>query len=397
MTRLNTHIAKITIHTLAIPFRRPFKHGSAERLASDNIVLSIELGNGLVGYGETLARAYVTGETPADVIREIQQVFVPLMMNVRPESFGEVMAALETLPLVDGAHNVCAARCAVELAMLDVYGKLFDRDPTMLTGWIDQPRWEPPGSTKSIGYSGIIGLSGLNKVKWLVRLWRWLGLRDIKVKVGDDLEFDRLEAIVRQLSRRIRANKAIIRVDANGVWRADDLAEKIDRLEELGVLFLEQPTVPNDDASWADVQQNSDVDLIADESLVSFADAERLASDYRASVFNIRIAKQGGLLPAMRMAAFAYSRGLRAHLGCLVGETAILTRAGQWFASIVPELLFAEGNYGMFLMKDDITPRMERFRYHGAIPIPKGPGLGVNVDVNKLRRYAAAEPISLVI
>ena len=62
-------------------------------------------------------------------------------------------------------------------------------------------------------------------------------------------------------------------------------------------------------------------------------------------------------------------------------------------AAIVPELLFAEGNYGTILLKDDIVKRRARFRYGGKIPIPAGPGLGVRVDPGKLVKYSSSEPI----
>ncbi len=391
----NVQIAKITIYQLAIPFRKPFGHGSAVRHASDNVVVCIELGNGLVGYGETLAREYVTGETPASVVESIQRIYLPLLLELRPDSFGEVMDFLEALPIDDNGQNLQAARCAIELAILDVYGKQFGRDPTALSGWIDQSFWEQPGATENTRYSAVVGFKDprkLTKLLLATRLWR---LTDIKVKVGDELEFERLSAVVNYFARAIRSGKVRVRVDANEAWSRGEIVEKVDTLEKLGVLYLEQPTMTSDEDTWAMVQQDSDVNVIADESLVSFADAERLADDHRAAVFNIRIAKNGGLLPSLKLAAFAHSRGLQVQLGCLVGETAILTRAGQWFASILPDLIFAEGNYGTLLMKDDISTRREAFRFGGRISVPSGPGLGVTIDRNRLKRCLSSQPIAI--
>lgn len=389
----NTQIAKITIWQLEIPFRRPFAHRAAVREQTDNIVLEFELGNGIVGYGETLAREYVTGESRAGVVESIQRVFLPILMNVRPESFAQAIEATEHLPFRDANKPLYAARCAVELALLDAYGKQFGRDPTMLAGWIDQPHWEPPGATGKARYSGVVGMVAPDKARRLVRLMRLWGLKDIKIKVGDDQEWPRLKAITQALAGPISRDKVRLRVDANGSWSAQELAEKVDRLEMLGVWYLEQPTGRDEDAGWVSVQHHSDVNLIADESLVSFQDAERLIAEYRVGVFNIRIAKNGGLLPALKLASFAYSRGIEVQLGCMVGETGILTRAGQWFAAIVPELLFAEGHYGTILLKNDILNRRQSLRYGGNITIPTGPGLGMRVDPRKLSTYSSSEPI----
>ncbi len=389
----NEHIAKITIYQLALPFRGSFSHSSASRSIGDNVIVEIELGNGRVGFGETLARKYVTGESPDDVVASIRDIFLPILAKVRPDGFGEVIESLEQLPMVANDKPVYAGRCAVELALIDVYGKYFRRTPAMLSGWIDQPDWEPPGATIATTYSGVIGAVSPSKAVLLARLMRAWKLRDIKIKVGDELEYDRLVRLVNLLDRAIEQHKVRLRVDANGAWKPDKLTQKIDMLEELGILYLEQPTHPKYDELWKSVQHTSGVNLIADESLVSMADAERLTKEYSVGIFNIRLAKNGGLLPALRLAAFAYSKGIEVQLGCMVGETGILTVAGQWFANIVPELIFAEGGYGRLLVKDDLLKRHLRFHYGGKIPTPIGYGLGIEVNRDKLRRYCISEPI----
>jgi muconate cycloisomerase len=394
--QMNTHISKLTIYRLALPFRGGFKHATAERSQGDNVIIQLELGNGTIGFGETLARPYVTGETPDSVIEAVQRVFLPILMEFKPEGFGEVFELLEKLPLTeDGSKPLFAARCAVELAVLDAYGKQFNRSPEVLAGWIDEPKWELPGAAPFASYTGVIGAMEPKKaarLAMLMRLWR---IRDFKVKVGDSQEFDRLIAIEKVLRRGIESGKVRLRVDANGTWRAEDLPAKVDMLERMGVLFLEQPTARRYDDSWLPVQHNSGVNLVADESLVSIADAERLTKEYSVGVFDIRIAKNGGLLPSLKMAAYAYSHGIEVQLGCMVGETGILNTAGEWFAGLVPELIFAEGGYGRWLLKEDIVKKPPKLRYGGRISTPSGPGLGVEVDMKKLKKYAASEPIAV--
>ena len=227
-----------------------------------------------------------------------------------------------------------------------------------------------------------------------MRFWQ---LKDLKIKVGDPEEFNRLAAIIRALAKPIRSGAIRLRVDANSAWTPEELAEKVSTLEHFGILYLEQPTSRENDASWLPIQHDSGVNLIADESLVSMEDAERLTKEYSVGIFNIRLAKNGGLLAALKMAAFAYSKGIEVQLGCMVGESGILTTAGQWFANLVPELIFAEGGYGKFFLKDDIVKKSIHLRYAGKIPTPKGPGLGIEIDPAKLKKYAASEPIGIIL
>ena len=62
---MDTQVVAIQIWPLQIPLRKPFKHAAAVRSTADPIVVEIELVDGTIGYGETLARPYVTAETPA--------------------------------------------------------------------------------------------------------------------------------------------------------------------------------------------------------------------------------------------------------------------------------------------------------------------------------------------
>ena len=119
----NEHIAKMTIYQLALPFRGSFSHSSASRKIGDNVIIELELGNGKTGFGETLARKYVTGESPDDVVNTIREIFLPILAKIRPDGFGEVIEVLEHLPTVKEDRPLYAARCAVELALIDVYGK----------------------------------------------------------------------------------------------------------------------------------------------------------------------------------------------------------------------------------------------------------------------------------
>lgn len=390
-------IKKITIYRVKIPFRFTFSHASADRAFTDNIVVQIELENETVGFGETIARKYVTGESPDTVIEDIKEIFVPIILRARPAGFGEVLEILENLPQKDSARSINAARCAIELALIDCYGKMFKRSPEHITGWLDQPYWEFPGSTEEISYSGIIGKVPPKKARmlaYIMRLWR---LQDIKIKVGDDEEYERITAVLEVYAPLLESGSARIRVDANGRWEVSELEEKVEMLEELGIPYLEQPTAPEYDEEWKQIQHNSTVNIIADESLIDLDDAERLAREYTVGIFNIRVAKNGGLLPAMRLADFAYSKGIEVQIGCMVGELGILNCAGQWLLGLLPEVLFAEGNYNKILLKDDILQKPPSFKFAGKIPLPSGPGLGIDVDPRKLKKYKAAEPLSIIL
>jgi len=105
-------------------------------------------------------------------------------------------------------------------------------------------------------------------------------------------------------------------------------------------------------------------------------------------VLNVRLAKNGGLLPALRIAHQALSAGREVQLGCLVGETSILAAAGVAFLEACPKVRFVETAYGRFLLRADVTRRPVTFGRGGRIRAPGGFGLGIEVSEQTLRRLA---------
>jgi muconate cycloisomerase len=124
-------------------------------------------------------------------------------------------------------------------------------------------------------------------------------------------------------------------------------------------------------------------------------DGRRLIDLGVADGFNIRISKCGGLLPSLRLAAVARRENIAIQLGCMVGETSILSAAGRHFLNVCPNVRWAEGCFGSFLLADDVTTKELRFGYGGRPPrVPPRQGLGIRVDAARLDRLAADHPIT---
>lgn len=388
----------ITLHRLAIPMRLRFEHAAASRATADPIVLQLsgEAPYGEIdGFGETLARAYVTGETAETVVRDIGELFVPRLDGFRAASFIEALEFIDALPVLEGERVVTAARAAVELALLDLAGRAFRRDPAEAGGWLGLPGFGPPGCLERVRYSGIV----LGKARWklqaLLRVQRAYGLRDFKLKVAIDGWERRVEWAHRVLRRGIEAGRATLRVDANGGWTLEQALAATPLLDRCGVCAIEQPLPPEQDEQLVTLAPATRCDLIADESLVTVGDAQRLLELGVVDVFNIRIAKVGGLLPALRLARMAQAVGLGVQLGCLVGETSILSAAGAAFLRSAPGVRFAEGAFGRWLLAEDVTRRPVRFGRGGRVRVEPAFGLGVEVDAGALERLAA-EPATVV-
>ena len=371
-------IVALTASQVRIPLRRAIRHASHRRTETDNVLVRCVLADGTVGYGEGVPRDYVTGETVASALDLLSRSD----LQAQQESCRDFAAAihlaerlrLAAVPGDDRGINGNAARCAVELALLDAYGRAF-REPLGTVVRLAAPDlWDP---RPWVRYSGAITSARgfkLRLASWALWLYRF---RQLKVKVGiagqDDVA--RLRSIRRRVGRRMD-----LRVDANEAWPADQAADRIRELEPFGISAVEQPVAHAEVGALANVRKQVQVPIMLDESLCGLVDAERAVAGGLCDLFNLRLSKCGGLLPTLRLAQFARRHGVGCQLGCQVGETAVLSAAGRHFAANVAGLRYVEGSYDRHLVREALGTRDHTFRWGGWAPALTGPGLGIELD-----------------
>ena len=302
-------VTQVVARHVRLRLKRPVKHASHTRTETDNIIVSVQLSDGKIGYGEGVPREYVTGETIDSCMDLLKKT--DLRMQLRfAHDFPTVVdnASKIQLPAVPGDDRNClgnAARCALELAYLDAFGKSLG-EPLMNVTQLVAPELYLPRDR--VQYSGII----LSSKGWKARLqalgYRLAGFKQIKVKVGiaghDDRK--RLKAM-----RRCVGSKVDLRVDANEAWAPADVAENIRRLEAFDISSVEQPVRHEDVESLTAVRHSVSTPIMLDESLCSMIDAERAVAGQYADLFNLRLSKCGGFIPALRASRIDPMNALR--------------------------------------------------------------------------------------
>jgi L-Ala-D/L-Glu epimerase len=377
-------IVELTACHVRIALRKPVRHASHTRSSTDNVLVRCVLDDRTEGFGEGVPREYVTGETidsALDLLRRSD-----LAAQLEPcADFNQAVALAERLRLapVPGDDRECqgnAARCAVELALLDAYGRRFGQPLSAVTRLVAPDLYQP---RPHVRYSGAITSATGFKARlaaWRMRVW---GFRQVKVKVGmaghDDVA--RLTLIRPRLGW-----KRDLRVDANEAWPAAEAAARIRELEPFRVSAVEQPVPHAEVDALADIRRQVSVPIMLDESLCGRVDAERAVQRRTCDLFNVRLSKCGGFLPSLRLVQFARQHGLACQLGCQVGETAVLSAAGRHFASSVTDLRYLEGSYDRYLVREALGTRDITFGWGGWAPALPGPGLGVTVDPQALER-----------
>ncbi len=380
-------VVELTAFQVHIPLRKPIRHASHTRQSTENLVVCCKLEDGTQGFGEGVPREYVTGETIDSAIALLKESNLGEKLE-DCSSFGEAVEQVGALQLAEipGDDRRCqgnAARCALELALLDAFGDHFQESLSQVTKIIAPELYQPQ---QKVQYSGAITSSKGMKLR--MASWKmWIfGFKQMKVKVGIEGQND-----VKRLTilRNRMGKKVDLRVDANEAWPPQQTVEKIRELEPIGITSVEQP-VPHAEANnLAEIRKEVKTPIMLDESLCSRVDAERAVDSNLCDLFNIRLSKCGGIIPSLRLAQFAKENGLGYQLGCQVGETALLSAAGRHFACSVADIRYLEGSYDKHLVKEALGTTDITFGWGGWAPALTGPGLGIKIDPEALQRVTS--------
>ncbi len=351
----------VELHLLRIPFKQAFAHALKQRTEAETIVVVVHA-EGRRGIGEIVPRPYLSGETIESVWDELAPARANAWLS-RPLGDREATCAILRDEL-DAHGRELATTAGFELAVLDVAGQVHDFSLADALGGASGPEL-PPGVV--LGFE--VATAELKKQCVLLRL---AGKTHVKVKVGHAEDLERIAIIGKVFGPTVK-----LRLDANAAWSVD---EAIERLRAIAMVHpiasVEQPVAGEDVEGMRRVRHETGVRVMADESLCSLEDGRRLVAADAVDIFNIRIGKCGGVLGAARLAELARGAGLGVHLGALVGETAILSRAAEVFGRCVPGFECLEGKgQNRFLLAGDVADEREGF------------GLGLALDDEKLRGY----------
>lgn len=369
-------VRQVDIWHLRLPFHYPFKHTLATHTASENLVVKVTARDGASGWGEGVPRAFVTGETVSGAVAFLAETLAPAVIKASFSSPEKLVQWLTGWPRKLGADRFPAARCALEMALLDAAGRHWGLSVSDLLGGAVHDR---------VSYSAVVPLESSAQLSRFLKLVKERRMRWLKLKVGGAHDLELLDLARKELGWEID-----IRVDANGAWTADEAIARVKAMLPYGISAVEQPVAKEDYPGLQQVSRSLEIPVIADESLVTEAEAQRLIDMQACRMFNVRLSKCGGLLAAARIRNMAEKADIRCQLGCHVGETSILAAAGRHFALCSSDLAYVEGSFAPYLLARDPVRSPVVFQ-DGGVGLPlSGPGLGVEVREDLLPELAVS-------
>jgi L-Ala-D/L-Glu epimerase / N-acetyl-D-glutamate racemase len=331
-----------TLLRLSIPFKEPFSTSTGVVVARDLVLLRIEDSDGTVGYGEAAPFEPYDG--------------IPLER------------AVATLTRRSRGRRPPQVRAAEELARLDVDARREDRP-------VAEAETEaiPVNRTLSAGppeEAAAHAAEGMRE-----------GYACFKLKVGLPDDEERVAAV-----RDAIGSWPALRIDANGAWEVEEAIAAIRRLERFDLQFVEQPCATLEE--MAEVRRRVSAPIAADESVATAADVLHAAELEACDVVNVKLAASGGFSAAREAVQAAQEHNMAPFLSS--------TLDGPWAIAAALQLAGSEqlpltcGLATLELFDAEIARAIPGPR-NGLLPVPHGPGFGVDVSDDALAEVLVEE------
>lgn len=363
-------IQYIETYLLDVPTIRPHKLSVATMSTQTLVLVRIRCADGVQGWGEatTIGGLAYGEESPESIKANIDTHIAPLLVGMDATRPARAMAKVRKA--IQGNRF---AKCALETALLDAQARRLGVPLSELLGGRVRDSL-PVAWTLASGDTA----KDIAEAEHMLELRRH---RIFKLKIGlrsVDADVAHVLAIKRALGDR-----ASVRVDVNQAWSELDAVRGIAQLEAGGVDLVEQPVKAHHTAALGRLARRFDVAVMADEALHGPVDALALARADAADVYAVKIAQSGGLFAALEVAAVARLAGIGLYGGTML-EGGIGTAATAHVCSTFAELAWDTELFGPLLLTQEVLREPLVYRDF-ELQVPTGPGLGVDIDTDKLR------------
>ncbi|MBC8112492.1 MAG: dipeptide epimerase, partial [Verrucomicrobia bacterium] len=348
-------IKEIHVSRHDLQLKKPYTIAFKTVSTVENMVVRLELENGMVGFGSGNPSEKVTGES----LNSCEQILQPgnlqflIGRDIRHFRYlvDEITALFPKNP---------AARAALDIALHDAFCQFLG---VSLTEFLGQ-------KIESLPTSVTIGIMGVEETVQEALEYQKLGFKILKIKTGKTLEEDieRVEKL-----REVIGNSMKIRVDANQAYTEAETNAWFNYTQKLAIELVEQP-VPQSVLFDTHFSEKYRKYIAADESLLTPRHAFELAQKEVCGIFNIKLMKCGGVRQALLIANIARASSKELMWGCN-DESIISISAALHTALSQPHTKYLDLDGSFDLAKDVVEGGF--ILKDGELSVGKGVGLGV--------------------
>ena len=330
------------------------------------LIVELRTDEGVTGVGQTAVAPRSYGETAEGMAINIQKHLVPQVLGEEPFDIERLNQKLQAaLPHHWSSH------AGIELGLWDLKGKA-----------LGVPVYQLLGGKIRKGVD-LMGFVHLDKPEAMAKEARETlderGFNVLKMKIGmepkDDIK--RYEAVANAIKDR-----AVIQVDGNTGYTISQALPALTEMEAIGALgAIEQPVERLEDL--VEIARRLATPVMADEAIYPPQDAIEVVQRKAASLALMKITKHGGLLNVLKIASIFEAAGLSLSIAIYFD---FIAAVAAHCAAAFPCVRWPSPYTYLkdTLLKEPFEPQ------DLLLPVPEAPGWGVELDPEKLERYAVS-------
>ena len=366
-------IVSLDAFHIAIPLVNPYHLSKVygTQTHSDVIIVRIMTDSGEEGWGEADPGGVLfTGDTGEAVMQSIREEGAERIIGCRVDDWVENG---------DGLKFQGSVGAAFDVAVHDALAKSRH-----------QPLWALLGEKRREKIDSLWPTSSGTAEDDLEIIQPRLaqGFRTFMLKMGSrpvDKDIERVIEVTRVLPEDVK-----IMVDANQGWEIEEAMTFVEGITDAPLVLIEQPVAADDHEGLKKISKISRIPVSVDESLQTVEDARRIALGEIASVFSIKVSKNGGLRAGLEIGRIAKEQGILVMMNSML-ELGITQSASLHLGCVLDCLIDCGHAYMSTLrMSDDVTD-FSNFVSEGKAHLPSGTGLGIQVNESKIMKYLKEE------
>tara|TARA_Y100001934_G_scaffold282616_1_gene397178 strand:+ start:1766 stop:2890 length:1125 start_codon:yes stop_codon:yes gene_type:complete len=367
------NISNVEVFPISMPLTDTFTSGGVAKSATHCIAVRLTAEDGAQGISsiDPSARAQ-SPNTAAELGVALRDQIAPALQGQDAANLQRILAHARSL-----APQQPGAAAAVELACIDLNCRRLG---------IGIPEFLGGAVVDEVRFNGWIG--ELDPAPAAAEAQRWLdaGFKSAKIKVGSGVQadHDRVAAV-----RATVGSDFQLRMDANEQYDVAGALALCDAVRAYDLQLFEQPVPADNLAGLAQIRRSGGIPIMADESVKDHVSLIRIIQADCADYVKFGIKQVGGMLAASRMLATAEAAGLPVVLGHGFGldpSTMAEIMLGTTNSNIVAGLECV----GPLKVTDSVVTTPIDIR-SGVLKVPEGPGLGLELDEDKLAQFAHQE------
>lgn len=358
-------IKHVEVIPLQIPMTKPLKWAAGYMDVIDILLVKIIAEDGTFGVAEAIPRPMIYGETQESMYYALSRYFTPLIIGEDSFNLEIIWEKMERV-----AWNP-ACKSAIDVALHDMNGKLLNTPVYKMLGG--------PYRNK-VELCWMVGLDTNEEMVKEVKEKAAEGFKAFKIKGGINPDND--IAVVRQLREEIPSNVQLY-IDANQRYDKETAYRVLKALENI-MDCVEEPLPIYDSTGRKELSQRVNIPIIADDSVFTVADVNREIQLGAVKRIGIKVPRTGFYL-AQKMVHLCEVANIKMQI-LSQGETTLGTVACLHLAVAYKQIalsneMTAYYNVADSLIKNELTVK------DGVMEIIDGPGLGVEVDWERVIKY----------